>query len=56
MEAEQQPQIDHEVHLQAPFVQVRLRRPNERIMKNKLEKNIDGHGSTPQTALDLDDA
>ena len=37
-------------------VQVRMRRPSERIMKNKLAKKIDGQGSTPQTALDLDDA
>lgn len=55
VEAEQEQQIDQEVHLQAPFVQVRLRRPSERIMKNKLAKKIEGQGSSPQTALDLDD-
>lgn len=46
--------VQHEVQIQEPVVQVRVRRPSERIIKNKLAKNHHGHGSTPDSALDLD--
>ena len=46
--------VQHEVQIQEPVLQVRVRRPSERIIKNKLSKNHHGQGSTPDSALDVD--
>ena len=52
----EEPPEEQQFQMQAPVAQVRLRRPSERIMKNKLARKIHGQGSTQETALDVDDA
>ena len=47
-------EIENEVEREVPVVQSRTRRPSERIIKNKLEKKINGQGSTAESALDVD--